>query len=736
MDDARDDIVSAVSVLVGADMSSTRPGAGHPRLVLADGPSGLAMNLPDFSGKIPATSFPAPVALAATWNVDLIEKVGAAIGAEARAAGAHVLLGPSVNLKRSPLGGRNFEYYSEDPHMSGRAGAAFVRGVQSQGVGACVKHYAVNSQETDRMRVSAEVSERALRELYLAAFEHIVTETDPAMVMASYNRVNGVYASQHPWLLTQVLREEWGFGGAIVSDWGAVDDPVAAVAAGLDLQMPGPSPATKDAIVAAVRAGELDRRVVDQAAARLAAVARRWGSPSRPDPMDRAAHEGLARRVASESFVLLRNEDATLPLAGSGRLLVVGELAMSPRRGGGGSADVAAEGGDTPLQALADAWAGRVDFEPGYRLDSGDDPSLRPRAVKVARRADAVIVVVGSVPGSDSEGYDRDTLGLPDDQAALVADLVATGTSTTVVVNAGGVVDIAPWHEQAGAVLMTWLPGCAGGAALADVLLGAVNPSGKLTETYPLAVEDTPAWPGFPATDHRALHGEGVLVGYRWYDSRGKDVAYPFGHGLTYTTFAYNDLEVEVQDPERVTVRFTLTNTGPRSGAEAWQVYVGDPVQVADREVRRLAAFGKLELAPGESREIEAVLDRRSFARWSDASGTWVVSKGRHEVWVGASSRDLRGRELIDIDGDPSPAVLTSRSTLREWLEHPTLGPRLKVTVANADPDGATTRFLGNPVILTMIGDMPIHRLFGDPANVLSSVLLDEVSADAPPVSR
>ncbi|MBD5787603.1 glycoside hydrolase family 3 C-terminal domain-containing protein [Cellulosimicrobium terreum] len=715
-------------------MASTRPGADRPALVLSDGPSGLAMNLPDFSGKVPATSFPAPVALASSWDTALLQEVGSAIGAEARAAGAHVLLGPSVNIRRSPLGGRNFEYYAEDPYVAGRLGAAFVRGVQSRGVGACVKHFAVNSQETDRMRVSAEVGERALREIYLPAFEHVVTAAAPAMVMASYNRVNGVHAAQHPWLLTQVLREEWGFDGAVVSDWGAVDDTVDAVAAGLDLQMPGPAPSAHRSIVSAVTEGRLDRTTVDRAAERLGRVARRWGAQDATGGVepDRAAHEALARRAAAESFVLLRNEDDTLPLGCGGRLLVVGELAASLRREGGGSAEVSAGStGDDLLDALRHGWSGTLGYEPGYLLDPtadlADRVAARDAAVRASAIADAVVIVVGAPAGSDTEGHDRSTIDLPADHDALVEAVAATGKPVTVVLNSGGVLTL-PWRGRVGAILHAWLPGCAGGGALADVLLGVVSPSGRLTETIPLSVEDTPTWPGFPATDHRALHAEGLLVGYRWYDRRGSDVAYPFGHGLGYTTFEHSDLVVvDDSDGDQLALRFTLTNTGGRDGVETWQLYAATPDPSAGEALRRLVAFGKVRLAPGESRDVAVALDRRSLAHWDEGAGCWHVRAGQHVIELGASSRDLRARVVVERTGEPALVTLTAASTLREWMQHPSLGAELLAAVEETDRADVTRGLLTNPTVLTMIGDMPIHRLFGDPTNALSATLIGQV---------
>lgn len=721
----------AATLLTGADMSSTRTLADAPRLVLSDGPSGLAMNLPDLSGKIPATAFPAPVALAATWDTALVHEVARAIGTEARSAGADVLLGPSINIKRSPLGGRNFEYYSEDPQLTGHLAAAFVRGVQSAGVGACLKHFAVNSQETDRMRVSAEVDDTTLREIYLPAFERAVKDAAPAMVMASYNRINGVYAAQHRWLLTQVLRDEWGFEGAVVSDWGAVDDPVASVAAGLDLQMPGPADSAREDILGAVADGRLHRSDVIDAAERLRAVARRWsGGPTTvtEQAFDPARHGDLARRAAAESFVLLRNAEAALPLPTDGsRILVVGELADSPTIQGGGSAHVEAGAADSPLAALRHARRGTTEFERGYVLDGPASEELADAAVQRAAGATAVVVVVGTGRETDSEGYDRTTLDLPADQVRLVQRLAEVNPRTVVVINTGGVVTMERWRHKVAAILHVWLPGGAGGSAVADVLLGAVSPSGKLPETFPLALRDTPTWTSFPGRHGRALHGEGVFVGYRWYDHADIAVAYPFGHGLSYTTFDYRDLTAVITGAHTVECSFVLTNAGPRAGAEVWQAYVRPPRTVRDAPPRSLAAFGKVSLLASERSTVRFTLDRRAFATWDESVDDWKVEDGRFTIEVGASSRDVRASVGIDLAGTARVAAPRRGSTLREWVTHPDVGPLLLAAVQERDETGGTTGFLTDPTVLTMIGDMPIERLHGDPGNVLDQELLDEV---------
>ncbi|MBD8059199.1 glycoside hydrolase family 3 C-terminal domain-containing protein [Cellulomonas sp. JH27-2] len=716
----------ALDLVTGADLSRTREVEGVPSLTMSDGPNGLAMNLPDFSGKVPATCFPSPGALAATWDIDLAEKVGSAIAAEARAAGADVLLAPSVNIRRSPLGGRGFEYYSEDPALSGAVGASFVRGVQSAGVAACVKHYAVNSQETDRMRVSAELDDATLREMYLTAFERIVRDAAPAFVMASYNRVNGTYVSQHRELLTSILRDDWGFDGAVVSDWGAVDDPVAAVLAGLDLEMPGPALGSRAALTEACIDPAV-RSAVLQAGERIAAAARRWAGVE-PADVDADAHHHLARSVAASSITMLTN-DGVLPLADGTTIALIGALAVEPHRQGGGSAGVHARTHDDLVAELTARTTSTVEFAAGYAFDGDDAQHLRDEAVELAARSQVAVVVVGPGEGADTEGRDRETLTLPAAQLTLLETVFATGTPTVVVLNAGAVVLTEPWSHHACAVLAWWLPGEAGAQALADVLTGAVEPAGRLTETIPLRLEDTPTAASFPQPGH-AYHAEGLLVGYRWYDHDERPVAFPFGHGLGYTTFMYGEVALLEQSPDEVVVEFSVRNVGARTGSEVWQVYVGpsDPQRHRFRAVRALAAFGKVVLGPGEERVVQAVVPARAFERWDVTRSGWVCDGGAYEIQVGASSRDLRGHVVVQRDARLPEVVLDESSTLREWLTHDRLGPRLLDEAAAADLSGGTTAFLTNPIITLMIGDLPIRRLFGDPSQALSRELLHETS--------
>ncbi|MDQ1720895.1 MAG: beta-glucosidase, partial [Pseudonocardiales bacterium] len=543
-------LAQKASLTSGSDAWHTQAvaAAGIAAVMVADGPHGLRKQTATggdalaLSVSTPATCFPPATGLGSSWNTGLIEQVGQAIGREAAAEGVSVVLGPGVNIKRSPLGGRNFEYFSEDPLLAGRAGAAFVRGLQSTGVGASLKHFAVNNQESDRMRVSAEVDERTLREIYLPAFEHVVTTEQPATVMAAYNKVNGVYCSQHHWLLTDVLRGEWGFEGLVVSDWGAVVDRVAALAAGLDLEMP-PRTGGAAEVAAAVTRGELAESALDAAAARVLALAAR---PALGAAVDVGAQHELARRAALESAVLLKNDDAVLPLAAdaAGPIAVVGEFARSPRYQGGGSSHVLATRVDDALSAIRALvpGPGRVSFAPGFTVDGHPDPDLVAEAVALAGRSQTVVVFLGLPEQAESEGLDRTHLDLPADQLAVLDALAEVHDRIVVVLSNGSPVTLAPWQHRAAAILEGWLLGQAGGSAIAQLLFGVANPSGKLAESLPMRLRDTPAYLHFPGGDGQVRYGEGVYVGYRYYDTLDAAVAYPFGHGLSYTSFAYDGL--------------------------------------------------------------------------------------------------------------------------------------------------------------------------------------------------
>jgi beta-glucosidase len=727
---------------------------GIPAIMVSDGPHGLRRQ-PDegdhvgISGSVPATCFPTACALASSWDLRLVRRVGEALGREARAQGVAVVLGPGINIKRSPLCGRNFEYFSEDPVLSGVLGAAMIEGVQSQGVGTSLKHYAANNQETDRLRVSAEVDERTLREIYLAGFERAVTQARPWTVMCSYNKVNGVYASENAWLLTTVLRDEWGFDGLVVSDWGAVHDRVAALAAGLDLEMPPNLGVSDAAIVTAVRSGQLDEQVLDVAVARvLRLVDRATANTESPPLLDPDAHHALARAAATECAVLLKNEDRLLPLRPSrgDTIAVIGEFARTPRFQGAGSSQVNPTRVDVALDELrASAPDGvEIAFAAGYGIDTSDrDQQLAEEAVALARRADAVVAFLGLPAADESEGFDRTNMDLPASQTALLSRLAEANPNLAVVLASGSAVRLSDWEQHAKAVLECWLSGQGAGGAAADLLLGAANPSGRLAETLPLRLEDTPAYLNFPGEDGRVRYGEGIFVGYRGYDALDHQVSYPFGHGLSYTTFGYADLSANVtgrpQDGDLVVgVTFRVTNTGGRRGKEVVQLYIGDSEASVARPIRELKAFAKVDLDPGEATMVEFALTARDLSYWSTSLDDWALEAGEFELAVGASSRDLRLTTTVNIAAPPLPIRLDGMSTLQEWLADPT-GSALLHKAVGTDETGRPTGILGNDELMRVIGNFPISTLAAFPGLGLSHsvvhTLIDQVSAatNSPP---
>ncbi|MET0975627.1 MAG: glycoside hydrolase family 3 N-terminal domain-containing protein [Leifsonia sp.] len=720
------------TLLSGADFASTKALPDHDirTVVMTDGPHGVAMNLPDWSGKVAATCFPTATNLASTWNPELIEKVGRAIGAEARAAGAHVLLGPGMNIKRSPLGGRNFEYYSEDPLVTGASASAFVRGVQSAGVGACIKHFAVNNQETDRMRVSAEVSDRALKEIYLAGFEQVVRDAKPWMVMASYNRINGVYAAENPWLLTQTLRGDWDFDGVVVSDWGAVDDRVKSLAAGLDLEMPSTSGASDRQVAEAVRHGDVSEDAVRASADRLVTLARRAHAAAAGGEADPLQHDALALEAARESIVLLSNDDGALPVAPGASMAVLGELAERPRIQGGGSSSVNARPTGSLLDALR-VGGGPVRYARAYDLDTeAADDALVAEAVEVAREADTTIVVLGLPADAESEGYDRAGIELPSAQIALLRAVSEVASTLVVVLNSGGVVST-EWSGLANAILTIGLPGQAGPQALSDVIHGRVNPSGRLAETIPVSLASHPSAVSFPGEGGKSYYGEGVFVGYRYFDTVGGSVGFAFGHGLGYTTFSIGDAGIR-REGEDLTLAAVVSNGGEVTGAEVVQVYLRPPSSPVRRPAQTLAGYAKVHLQPGESSTVEISIPRRAFARYDEATADWAVDAGAWTVAVGSSSRDIRCTVEVDIASSAPEPPLGLDSTLGEWMAHPDAGPDLTRRLLDAEPEGQTVGLLTNPMALTMIGGMPIHRLSVDEGNALTLDILQAVLDDLP----
>ncbi len=723
------------SLTSGADFWTTKAvdRVGIASIMMTDGPHGLRKQAGGtdhlgLASSVPATCFPPAVGLGSSWDTALIERVGAAIGVEAAIEDVAVVLGPGINIKRSPLCGRNFEYFSEDPIVSGVLGAASVRGVQSQGVGTSLKHFAANNQEFDRMRASSDVDPRPLREIYLRGFERVVTDASPWTVMCSYNRINGVYASEDPWLLTQVLRDEWGFDGLVVSDWGAVNDRVAGVAAGLDLEMPSSGGRTDAQLVAAVRAGDLAESVLDTAANRAIDLVRKAGErPPVDGPLDVDAHHALAREAAGRSIVLLKNDGALLPLSPSQTVAVIGAFATEPRFQGAGSSLINPTRVDAALDAVREVGGSAVTYAPGFAVAGGaiaasgrTADELRAEAVSTAAAADVAVVFLGLPAAEESEGFDREHIDLPSAQLAVLDEVVAANPNTVVVLSNGGVVAL-PFADRVPAIVESWLLGQAGGSAVADVLYGAVNPSGKLTETVPVRLEDNPSYGNFPGEFGHVRYGEGLLVGYRWYDAKGLDVRFPFGHGLSYTTFSYGAASASVTEGGDVVVTVDVTNTGDRDGREVVQVYVSLASSSVQRAPRELKAFSSVALAAGETRTVELVVRRQDLAYWDVRVDRYVVEGGEYTVDVAASSRDIRSSVVVAVEGDEVVLPLTMNSSIGDVVAHPVAGPIVMGALGGfmgelASTDSAAASMVpDDDAMQKMMASFPIGRLVGFP---------------------
>lgn len=685
------------------------PNAGIPSLFLSDGPHGLrkqegAQDCIGIAESRPATCFPTASALACSFDPELVERVGAAIGEEARRQDVDVVLGPGVNIKRHPLCGRNFEYFSEDPVVSGELGAAMVRGIQSRGVGACLKHFVANSQEHARMVSDSVVDVRTLRELYLAPFEHVVRTAHPWSVMTAYNKLNGVYCSESEWLLREVLRGEWGFDGAVVSDWGAMSSSVASVRAGLDLCMPGPRADHTRALADAVRSGDLEEDRVTEAASHVERLARRVeeargampagptfgdslpGSASKmresfvSDEEFYRAHADLARTAAAQSAVLLKN-DGVLPLNPDAKVAVIGAFARMPRYQGSGSSRINPKIIDNIWYRLEQRGVA-AEYADGYDPTTGDaDEGQLREAETLAARSDVAVVVAGLPARYESEGFDRKLMVMPRGMRALI-DRVCAANPRTVVVLQGGAPMEMPWRDRPAAILLMYLSGCQGGGAAVDVLVGDVNPSGKLAETWPVDLGQTALGATYPDMDNEVLYREGPFVGYRYYDAVDVEPAFPFGHGESYTEFAYEGLEVKArvdapaEGPLEVEVSFTLRNIGSRTGAEVAQVYIAPASSVVPPPCPEqwLAGFDKIELKPGEERRVALRLDETAFRKWDASLHRWRVYPGSYEVRVASSSRDVRLATSIAV-GDEQSAFNLEGALYRRGIAEEQLAP-------------------------------------------------------------
>lgn len=685
------------SLLSGLDFWHTKPveRLGVESVMVSDGPHGLRKqdDKADHLGvneSIKAVCFPAACASAASFDRALLRQIGEGVGDACQHEKVAVNLGPAVNIKRSPLCGRNFEYFSEDPYLAAELSTSLIHGVQSRNIGTSVKHFAANSQEHRRMSSDSVVDERTLREIYFPAFESAVKNGKAWTVMCSYNRLNGEYASQNRRLLTDILRGEWGFDGYVMSDWGAVSDRVKAVHAGLDLEMPASGGTNDRRVVEAVRNGELDEKDVDLAVERLLTIHQRYLDNAKPNtPWDMEAQHALARKLAAECMVLLKNEGDVLPLKEGESVAVIGKFAKAPRYQGGGSSHI----NSFKVESLMDALEGvpGVTYAQGYDIVNEEpDEALIAEAVSVAKQAEKAVIVAGLPDSFESEGYDRTHMRMPRCQVELIYRVAAANPNTIVVLYNGSPIEM-PWLGHAKAVVEAYLGGQAVGGATKDVLFGAVNPCGRLPESFPYKLEDNPSYLSYGGEGDTAIYNEGVFVGYRYYDKKKMEVLFPFGYGLSYSTFEYANLTVSadaIKDTEQLTVRVDVTNTGSRAGKEVVQLYVSDRESSVFRPVRELKGFEKVALEPGETKTVSFTLDKRAFAYWNVELHDWFVESGAFGIEIGRSSRDIVLSHDVTVTGTvDAPGKVTVDTIFMDLMRNPkamqVLAPLMKSAMAN-----------------------------------------------------
>jgi beta-glucosidase len=654
-----------------------------PSIWVADGPHGLrkapSSDAPGFGDQHPATCFPTASALAATWDLDLIQDVGKHIAIECQALNVHVLLGPGVNIKRSPLGGRNFEYFSEDPFLAGELAAAFINGVQNEGVGTSLKHYACNSQETQRMLVNSIVDERTMREIYLRNFEIAIKKSQPWTVMAAYNPVNGIHATENRYLLKDILKEEWGFEGIVISDWISVYDRVAGVMAGMHVEMPGSQGVNDAKIVEAVKRGDLAESELDALIKETLLITFKAKALEKEGVSYKIdEHHLLARKVAGEATTLLKNENDILPISKQkyNNVAIIGEFAVAPRYQGNGSSEIKPTRTDTALTEIK-AIAGtdyNITFAQGYKLDSDDDLSLFDEAIAVAKESDVAVVFAGLPQHYESEGYDRKHIDMPPAHNKLIEAIAKVQKNVVVVLTNGTAVSM-PWINEVPSVLETWLAGQAGAGGITDALFGKVTPSGKLAETFPVKLEDTPSFLSFPGKNRSVIYGEEIFVGYRWYDTREIEPLFPFGHGLSYTTFDYSDLSLSksgISGDEELIVQLKVKNIGDKFGKEVVQLYLTDKESKLKRPTKELKGFKKIALQPGEQKEVSFTLTMEDLSYFDPGYKKWIAESGKFKVLIGSSSRDIRLKEEFDYASQQM--VFTAfdvNTTIREWISYP-----------------------------------------------------------------
>lgn len=685
------------SLCSGADFWHTKAidRLNIPAAMVSDGPHGIRKqeSLADHMGvaeSIKAIGFPTASAMACSFDRDLLHKVGDALGEECVAEDLAILLGPGINMKRSPICGRNFEYYSEDPVVAGELGAAFVNGVQEHGVGTSLKHFAANNQEWRRMSISAEIDERTLREIYLAAFETVVKKAQPWTIMCSYNRINGVYSCENDWLLNKVLRDEWGFEGLVMTDWGAMDERVPSLKAGLDLEMPDCHGETDKLIVKAVQSGELEESVLDTAVERILTMvdkyltARKGIDPASmvhplPSSVERgydvAAHHALARTTAEQSAVLLKNEDI-LPLQKDKKIAFIGEFAKVPRIQGGGSSHI----NNTWIESALDAVGDSVSYAQGFHIDEETtDKTLLQEAITLAKESDVAVIFAGLPDSFESEGFDRTHLNMPANQNELIARISEVQPNVVVVLHSGSPIAM-PWLDKVAGVLQMYLAGQASGGAAVNLLFGDATPCGKLAETFPLHLEDNPSYLNFPGNREKVCYQEGVFIGYRYYDKKKMDVLFPFGYGLSYTDFTYSNMKVTVngknatdvdviKETDEIVVSADITNTGNCDGAEIVQLYIKNPVVYEIRPEKELRDFAKVFLKAGETKTVTFTLNARAFSYYETRIHDWYAESGDYEILLASSSRDIRLQDTVSITGSKKIPFVADYVTTCEDVE-------------------------------------------------------------------
>ena len=729
----------------GADFWHTKAveRLGIPASMVSDGPHGLRKQDEEvdhlgINDSIKAVCFPAASATAASFDREMLCRMGEAIGDSCQHEKLSVVLGPAVNIKRSPLCGRNFEYFSEDPYLAGQMASALIHGIQSRNVGTSIKHFAVNSQEHRRMSSSADVDERTLREIYFPAFETAVKQEQPWTVMCSYNRINGVFASENPWLLTEVLRGEWGFEGYVMSDWGAVSDRVAGVKAGLDLEMPASGGFNDRKIVEAVRSGKLDEAVVDQAVERILNIVYRFVEHAKPEtPWDKEAQHLLAAEVAADCMVLLKNEEGILPLSREDEIAFIGEFAEKPRFQGGGSSHINCFKTTSALEAAEGL---KIRYARGYSVadDCATDEMIR-EAVEAARSARVAVVFAGLPDVYESEGYDRTHMRMPDCQNRLIEAVAAANPNTVVVLYNGSPVEM-PWIGSVKAVLEAYLGGQAVGLATVRILFGEVNPSGKLPESFPKKLSDNPSYLFYGGEGDTAEYREGIFVGYRYYDRKETELLFPFGHGLSYTSFDFSDLRLSrerITDQESLTATVRVTNTGKRAGKTVVQLYVGDCESSVFRPVRELKGFEKIFLEPGESKDVSFTLDKRSFAYWNTKIHDWHVESGEFRIEIGHSSRDIACCATVQVDSTAEiPCRYDVNSIFMDLMQDPRADTVLKPLLdgiremfmpSDEEQSDAAQEAISNEMSLAMVKYMPLRSILSFAGEKADPGLIDQI---------